>query len=150
MSATCHPQGGSCFESNDKDDCAKGFFQHANAVVMGDRGYEDQREELRHEKYTVNLLSSVFVGTWLLIGATVLGPFFYAGWKLLTCHRNKARLLQLFHAVLFIFLMWIAEGFTLRLWTEQSIRYNRRLVHAYIAIASYGDPAMSIPDLPRK
>lgn len=141
-----HPEG-SCFESNDKEDCAKGFFQHAHAVVMGERGYEDQREELRHEKYTVKLLSSVFVGSWLLLGATVFGPLFFAGRKLLSCHRNKARLVQLFHAVVFIFLVWTAEGFTLRLWTEQSIRYNRRLVHAYIAIASFGDPAMDIPNI---
>ena len=42
-------------------------------------------------------------------------------------------------------ILWILEGITLRLWTEQSTRYNRRLVHSYISIASYGDPAMDIP-----
>ena len=140
------PKDGSCCKPKDKkDDCAKGFFQHANAVVIGEHGSESQRDELRHEKYIVRLLSVSFVGTWILIIAIFFGPFVSAGYSAIWSQHCKEGLLRLRAAVVFLLLFWVVEGAILRLWTEQSIRHNRRLVHAYIAIASYGDPAMDIP-----
>ena len=134
-------KGGRC-SNCDEDDCAKGFFQHANAVVIGDHGGDGPRDELRHEKHVVRLLSIIFVGIWLLFFVALLGPFVTAVWDMLKKRRHWKALVR---AVVFLAILWILEGMTLRLWTEQSKRYNRRLVHFYVAIASYGDPAMNIP-----
>ena len=152
------PPEGFCFPPRDEDDCAKGFFQHANAVVIGDRGSDAQRDELRHEKYIVYLLSVLFVGIWILI----LPIFFvllpvafcqlvfecYTELKATQRPRSMTRIWgiskRLVTAIFVFFLLWCAEGFILRLWTEQSVRYNRRLLHAYVNIAGYGDPAMGI------
>ena len=135
-----------CCEPEKKYDCAKGLFQHANAVVIGNRGDDNQREALRHEDYAVQLLSVIFVGTWILIVATFFGPVVFAvgaACKQSVC--RSAMIRKLGWAVMFLVVLWFVEGAFLRLWTEQSIRYNRKLLHAYIAIASYGDPAMDIP-----
>lgn len=144
------PPEGSCFPPKGTDDCAKGFFQHANAVVLSDRGGDEQREELRREKYTVYLLSVLFVGTWIVVLATLAGPMLVAVCssragilKAWTGHGIRA-LAPLGKVFLALLLLWVAEGFILRLWTEQSVRYNRRLLHAYVEIASYGDAAMDI------
>ena len=130
---------GSCAKG---DDCSKGFFQHANAVVMGHRANDGHRDELRHEKHVVRLLSVIFVGTWVLLLTTLVGLVCSVGLTVL--NKKKKRHHALIRTVLLLLLLWILEGLTLRLWTEQSIRYNRRLIHAYISIASHGDPAMDM------
>lgn len=76
---------GHCSKTKDEDDCAKGFFQHANAVVRSDRGSDAQREDLRRQQYIVYLLSVIFVGTWLLLLTMLVGPFWVVGCRL--CRR---------------------------------------------------------------
>ena len=79
-------KGGRC--PNDiKYDCAKGFFQHANAVVISNRGGDIQRDELRHEKHVVRLLAVIFVGIWILI-ATLVWPFIIGVIALFTKNRR--------------------------------------------------------------
>ena len=126
-----------------------GFFQHANAVIAGGRGGGEQREALRHEKHAVQLLSVVFVGIWIAIFVTA-APFAVSVRNLFVDRSNVANnLLALGQVVAFVLLLWFAEGVMLRLWTEQTQGYYRRVVHSYVAIASYGDPAMDVPsDLP--
>ena len=112
-------------------------------------GAMNQREQLRREKYTVYLLSVMFVGTWILLLATLVGPVPIGAWRVgssLWTGAGAPRKAWVFvgQALVALILLWIAEGFILRLWTEQSVRYNRRLVHAYVYIAGYGDGAMDI------
>ena len=61
----------------------KGFFHHANAVVIGTRGSAGQLDELRRDRHAIQLFSVIFVGTWMLLLATLCGPVFSASVKAL-------------------------------------------------------------------
>lgn len=135
------PYGGNFASAPKHDDSVKGFFLHANAVVISERGSAGQRDELRHDRHAVQLFSVIFVATWMLLLATLCGPVLSASVKAL---KGQGAYRSLYRAVLFLLLLWIFEGLILRLWTEQSRGSNRRLIHSYVTIASHGDPAMGI------
>ena len=135
------PSGGDFPCVREKNELVKGFFQHANAVVIGRHGSAGQLDELRHDRHAIQLFSVIFVGTWMLLLATLCGPVISSSVAFLKGHGTYRPLCK---ALLFLLILWILEGLTLRLWTEQSRGGNRRLIHSYVTIASYGDPAMGI------
>lgn len=135
----------SCGDS--RNDCARGFFQHANAIIR-ERASDETRGMLSREASIAEFLSVVFVSVWVLFFATLFGPVRKSLMPLIVQPGKKELWGKLAKNITFLAWLWIAEGIALRLWTEQTTLLDRRVIYSYLAIASEGDPAMGVPPAP--
>lgn len=130
-----------------RTDCARAFFQHAQAVIR-ERGSGETRAMLSRHTSVAEFLSVVFVAIWMLALATVIGPVRRFLMQLVAGPWSKALPGKLVENLVIFAWLWIAQGIALRLWTEQTRFLDRKVIHSYLAITSGEDAAMDAPSVP--
>jgi hypothetical protein len=108
----------------------KGLFQHALATVRAS-DKEHLLAALRAETRTQKILRVVFIGTLLTSILIAVGVARYVAFSLPALSAVVvARELAFFALAMFLTL------FSLRLWTDQSLRLYKQTLHGYLAVAS--------------
>lgn len=123
-----------------RTDCARAFFQHAQAVIR-QRGGDYTRGLIARETSIAEFLSVVFVSIWGLILVALFGPFAKSAMHLVKKPSSATGAAFVANAA-FIAWLWIAQGVGLRLWTEQTKSLDRKIIYSYIAVTEGKDPAM--------
>jgi hypothetical protein len=131
-------------------DDVKGFFQHVKATVEA-RGNERVLADLRRGLTSLKLLSTFFFDALVLLVAFLVGLARWLGSRRGAGERaptvrvdRKERLRRFALSLWWGMLLWLCVGGTLRLWTEHTVSWHKRLLHAYVVIAADGDPVVGI------